>query len=397
MDHFSPSVLLSDSRRPILLEEEQELAFQADVTIYEGDQKTKYIHGVVFITTHRLIWMDSTHKLHPISLSLSVAVSLETSSGGGLTRASPKVHIELSDRRQVRLSCKSGGHNALHSALYGALRDRAWERRRALPPGPSAPRRDPFDPSRAGVGGLMRAAEERKKETDTELQQAFSDLSALIDNAKGMVALAERFVAKQQKQASSQEEDNDFRSMMISMGIAMPVTKGSAGSLYHSQLAAQISDWLLRTLGIESKFGGMMALTDLYCFVNRARGTQLISPDDLYRACMLFEPLRLPVRLRRFDSGVLVVHTLDNTDQAIAKSMRDLVLIDGPQTAFDVARSRNVSIALATEQLLAAERLGALCRDETLDGVVFYLNVFTDATALAFHLRRPHQTPPPGR
>jgi len=47
----------------------------------------------------------------------------------------------------------------------------------------------------------------------------------------------------------------------------------------------------------------VIALTDLYCIFNRARGTEMISPDDLYRAALLFETLKLPVRLRKFDSG----------------------------------------------------------------------------------------------
>lgn len=51
----------------------------------------------------------------------------------------------------------------------------------------------------------------------------------------------------------------------------------------------------------------MIQLSDLYCYFNRARGTEMVSPEDLYRACVLFEALNLPVRLRRFDSGVLVV------------------------------------------------------------------------------------------
>ena len=51
----------------------------------------------------------------------------------------------------------------------------------------------------------------------------------------------------------------------------------------------------------------MMTVTDVYCFFNRARGTELISPEDLYRSCVLFDELQLPVRLRKFDSGVLVV------------------------------------------------------------------------------------------
>lgn len=87
---------------------------------------------------------------------------------------------------------------------------------------------------------------------------------------------------------------------------------------------------------------------------------ELISPEDLYRACVLFEELNLPVRLRRFESGVLVVqyyiqhaqiytcyyfdlhaHTL--SDSTIAEQMKDLVDKHGPLSSLAVAKYKQVS------------------------------------------------------
>lgn len=96
----------------------------------------------------------------------------------------------------------------------------------------------------------------------------------------------------------------------------------------------------------------MLALPDLYSLFNRARGTSLVSPDDLYRACVLFEELGVPVRLKKFESGVLVVQSVNYNDDTIGKQIADLIRLDGPQTAFEVARTKNISIALATEELL---------------------------------------------
>jgi len=171
--------------------------------------------------------------------------------------------------------------------------------------------------------------------------------------------------------------------MLISVGIASPVTKESAGSLYHTQLSRQLADWLRGPL----EKHGMISLQDLYCIFNRARGTEMISPDDLYRACVLFEQLKLPVRLRRFDSGVLVVQSLNQTDAAVGKQISDLIRLDGPQSAFDLAKNKNISIALATEQLLTAEKLGIVCRDETYGGLVFYLNFFNDLKLVDLFLK----------
>jgi ESCRT-II complex subunit VPS36 len=51
------------------------------------------------------------------------------------------------------------------------------------------------------------------------------------------------------------------------------------GALYHEELAKQLADSLQKHLAKN----GMIALTDAYCLYNRARGTDLISPEDMYR------------------------------------------------------------------------------------------------------------------
>ncbi|RVW23844.1 Vacuolar protein sorting-associated protein 36 [Vitis vinifera] len=63
------------------------------------------------------------------------------------------------------------------------------------------------------------------------------------------------------------------------------------------------------------KAGGMINLIDIYCLFNRARGTgfviffKLISPEDLLQACSIWEKFDVPVMLRKFDSGVMVIQT----------------------------------------------------------------------------------------
>jgi ESCRT-II complex subunit VPS36 len=37
----------------------------------------------------------------------------------------------------------------------------------------------------------------------------------------------------------------------------------------------------------------VVSLTDLYCLYNRARGTELVSPDDLLQAVRLMDSLHL--------------------------------------------------------------------------------------------------------
>jgi len=279
----------------------------------------------------------------------------------------------------LKLSFRSGNRDNFLAKFKAVLKTRSWEK-------VSEPtkQKEVFATSKAGITGIIRTTETKSKETDKTLQQAFTDINALMEKAKDMVGLAEKIQAILSKENTGNEADNELRSVLISIGIQSPVTKDSAGSLYHSQLSRQLADWLHKPL---ERLGGMVTLPDLYCAFNRARGTEMISPDDLYRACVLFEELHLPVRLRRFDSGVLVVQSMSQTDDAIAKQITDLIRLDGPQTAFDVARTKNISIAFATDQLLTAERLGAVCRDETYEGVVFYLNFFSDVNLVKLYLK----------
>ena len=48
--------------------------------------------------------------------------------------------------------------------------------------------------------------------------------------------------------------------------------------MYHQALSLEVEKFLATII---DKLGGVVGLVDLYCMYNRARGTDLISPDDL--------------------------------------------------------------------------------------------------------------------
>lgn len=71
----------------------------------------------------------------------------------------------------------------------------------------------------------------------------------------------------------------------------------------------------------------MMTLTDVYCRVNRARGLELLSPEDLLHASRRLAPLGLPIVLRSFDSGVMVLQIRSHDDNAVVDRITELVNI----------------------------------------------------------------------
>lgn len=149
-----------------------------------------------------------------------------------------------------------------------------------------------------GVAGIMHREHTKTSEAGKSLQQAFQDLAALMTMAEQMVALAERFrgvtssmdeTAGSSGSNSDEVMDRDTQLQLISMGITSPVTKESAGARYHTELLRQLADFLTGPL---KRSGGLMMLPDVYCLFNRARGTELVSPDDLLKACENFQQVR---------------------------------------------------------------------------------------------------------
>jgi ESCRT-II complex subunit VPS36 len=147
--------------------------------------------------------------------------------------------------------------------------------------------------------------------------------------------------------------------------------------------------------------GGIMSLVDLWAVFNRLRGgIELVSPLDFEKAAKMWEVLGMPVRLRRFRSGLLVVQERGRTDgktvQAVLGWLRDglagqvdlngevapknevstLKAFGRSTTAQETAERFGWSVGVASEELEMAEDLGAVCRDQCLDGVRFWENRF---------------------
>lgn len=122
--------------------------------------------------------------------------------------------------------------------------------------------------------------------------------------------MMERYSVKVKSMEKSSEKEGDadeislLNSLMLDMGIISPVTRENAGSAYYHQLARQLAEFLTTCM---PNYGGIMTLSDIYCLFNRARGVELVSPDDLFEACHLQQVLQLGFHMRKFASGLIVL------------------------------------------------------------------------------------------
>uniref|UniRef100_A0A8C5G2U1 Vacuolar protein-sorting-associated protein 36 n=1 Tax=Gouania willdenowi TaxID=441366 RepID=A0A8C5G2U1_GOUWI len=378
MDRFSWSNGLLEINETLVIQ-------QRGVRLYDGDDKVRrgYNNLNNNIKTCSYILLSECC----ISMPLSLIIFFEEQAAGIGKSAKIVIHLhpaaankepgpyQNSKYSYIKLSFKEHGQIEFYRRLTEEMTRRRWEEKpvsQTSPVGPQAGR------TRAvGIVGIERKIEERRKETDKNISEAFEDLSKLMEKAKEMVEVSRSIANKiKDKQGDiSEDETIRFKSYLLSMGIANPVTRETHGSgtHYHLQLAKQLGDMLQAPL---EERGGMMSLTEVYCLVNRARGMELLSPEDLVNACKMFESLKLPLRLRVFDSGVMVVQLQSHSEEEMIASALDSVTDKGSLTAEEFAKLLGLSVLLSKERLLLAEKMGHLCRDDSVEGLRFYPNLF---------------------
>jgi ESCRT-II complex subunit VPS36 len=117
---------------------------------------------------------------------------------------------------------------------------------------------------------------------------------------------------------------------MFNMGMTTDftsmVSKDSSGKNYHSALGQEIEKFLDKVL---DKFGGVVGLVDLYCMYNRARGLDLISPDDLRIAAEEINRTSSKYMLKSYKSGVVTIQSRMFNEDSYYKRLADAIAETG--------------------------------------------------------------------
>ena len=318
----------------------------------------------------------------------------------------------------IKFSFRAGGDKIFYERLKGAMTQRKWLLQNAPPIPKPNQRSDGISDGatlgqgnedsiltdgrafKVGIAGLERRGLELRKNNETVIGSAFEDLETLMASAKEIVALAETFSKR------NADKPCETNSLLLEsfQALGMVTTKdmlgSSAGSepLYLSELSRNLAEYLTDDArGVLRKEGGIMNLCDLWAVFNRGRGgVELVSPADFVKAAHLWEKLGLPVRLRRFKNGLLVVQGHDRTDDRTITQLLawlqelhtiqpdtdvawDWVTFGRGVTAQEAAQKFGWSVGVASEELEMAEDKGALCREEGLEGTRFWENWIVDS------------------
>ncbi|KIX02332.1 uncharacterized protein Z518_08273 [Rhinocladiella mackenziei CBS 650.93] len=310
----------------------------------------------------------------------------------------------------IKFSFRNGGDRIFYDRLKNAMIQRKW----LLPNAPPVPRADndrsptPFSSasptvssqSRAvsvGIAGLEQRGLQTRKNNEAVLGNAFEDLEALMASAKDIVALAERFAMESGSEIGLAGASSDPLLSQSAAALGMTTTRDllgdSSNTLYISELARNLAEYATDDgRGILRRQGGTMSLVDLWAMFNRSQnGVELVSPSDFYKAAEAWDRLGLPVKLRRFKSGLLVVQRRNASDEKTINQIKEWLKslrvpeAEGPPpwdweaygfgvTAQQAATKFGWSLGVASEELEMAEERGVLCREESVEGLKFWFN-----------------------
>lgn len=398
----------------------------------QGSWSSRQDHLSLTLTTHR--WIFSLVVVMPQNQVVSRFVHLSNvhtvqPSGGPTLRhpnASYKVIVSTYTYGDLIVSCANSkqARDSIVETCRTALSRKAWERATKFQEAQQATRL--VTRRKVGVDHILTTRKLQHQRASQVAQTALSgDAEALLQEASALLQVIQKYTALLQKEAqqaqSSVDKDNDkddeteqqadkLSTMLQDMGMTSGLTKdhfvvtssgggamrrgrrrGSrkttaqdAEHAYYEWLARQVVDFLLPRLSTSTSSsssvpknknnntGGIMSLTDVYCLFNRARGTNLISPQDLRTACELLPDLHLGITTKTFRSGIIVLQL-----EASQTRLDDLLKLC-PITALEASHTLQVSPLLALEQLQDAEQDGHLCRDVTLETTRFYPNRFSE-------------------
>lgn len=330
---------------------------------------------------------------------------------------------ESEDPVSIKFSFRSGGDKTFYERLKGAMIQRKWLTANA-PPLPNAldgmRRSDPGSPtsggsdqrssprsSRVGIAGLEQLGKQTQKDNELVIGSAFEDLESLMALDKQVSALAQKIAREFGDDANSTTFDPNLDTIEPGMTATRDMLSNSSASekIYISELSRSLAEYVTdERRGLLRNRGGAMSLVDLWATFNNQRkrdGAELVTPDDFHNAATMWSSLGLPVRLKQFKSGLLAVQRLDMSDDRVVEQLRrwlesfkkspplddmtvntnvtwDWAHYGSGVTAHDAAKRFGWSLGIATEELEMAEERGVLCREDSIEGLKFWLNFFDE-------------------
>ncbi|KAK2964189.1 putative Vacuolar protein sorting-associated protein 36 [Blattamonas nauphoetae] len=385
---FGLSVPRFDPKTQALeLEENERRVFTVDSVYISEDKKSydKANNFKVILTSSRVVFVREDELNRSLSLYIDMIIDYLFKQ-----KAFSKSYIQVThtlvsgSNATLFIHQKSKGLNELSEKL----KEEKLRRAKALAAS-QASTTIPDEPTKFEFkGGKSLSAQQAEDHLKSVVAGSFDDIDSLMQGARELLGLAQDYTRVLSRNLDtsqiSQSEKEDYLVFANELGIDSAVTRESAGTDYEKELSREFATLMFPIL---ERSGGTMTLVDAYATYNRARGINLISPDDLIKCTKLFPSLNISLRVSSLKSGVSVVHLLSHGEEQM-KEKTLAYLRTKKETGFgysilDVAAHLNISSVLAKQYLLSCEENNLICRDEVSDTTLFYPNFFLNKADLA--------------
>ncbi|OBA24384.1 hypothetical protein METBIDRAFT_28912, partial [Metschnikowia bicuspidata var. bicuspidata NRRL YB-4993] len=218
----------------------------------------------------------------------------------------------------VKISFRKGGDAEFFKHLNETIDKMKWEAleakggisddsTRVLPTREATPR-----VQSRGIQGLVKIGEFQRKQTELILSLSLEDLEQLMQKAQEILELTSSFGSLIKK---PQAPSSIMSPLLVSLTL----------SIYHQELAKHMCEYLLNFK--LTKFSSMITSQDLFASYNRFSimsqgfGGDLVTTQNFQKCLQLFEALSLPVKLKTYQSGLVVItqrlHDLQEIHQVI--------------------------------------------------------------------------------
>eukprot|EP00558_Chaetoceros_sp_UNC1202_P012177 CAMPEP_0197236630 /NCGR_PEP_ID=MMETSP1429-20130617/3674_1 /TAXON_ID=49237 /ORGANISM="Chaetoceros sp., Strain UNC1202" /LENGTH=414 /DNA_ID=CAMNT_0042695455 /DNA_START=59 /DNA_END=1304 /DNA_ORIENTATION=- len=308
----------------------------------------------VTLTSHRIVFQPASSTKNEAHFLHHCAIKSQQTTGGKWTsNRSFKIIIETVTHGSFHLIFREGktDRDAFSDTFSKALQRKQWEETYRLQENAknttAAGAGAALGMRKVGVDAIIQRNQEKHDRAKQLASEAFGkdgrkngskdararEVEVLFREAKELTSIIHKYVAtlEKNKDTTGKGEDDDdtkqFSSMLQDMGMITALTK-DASSAYHETLARQIADFLRNNnTFITSKGGcGIITLTDVYCLFNRARGANMISPEDLIESLAMMERLGLGMKLRKsIESGVSLLQESSFDDSVMAKKLIEYI------------------------------------------------------------------------
>jgi len=322
--------------------------------------KLQHIGLKTRLTTHRLLWHCTQGSPMWIALRLDGVLRVELTSA--FMRTS-HCAVQLSSGRTVDIRFNDAKRaNEFTSQMQAACTAGRW-------------RQGSYEVAQLrGISAVLAKREAKQQVVGETLDVALTDLSALKQYASQTVAAARAVAAKQQQGGG---DADGVQSLLEDFGLMgsdgrLVVKGGSTSSDIQADVQRVCEAALTKRGGL-----GMLLAHDVFCLVNRARGTALVSPEEVMSALTACGAAGR-LKLRTLGSTGAYAACLPSSSDAVANEKLLGLAKVGPLSAFQLGKDLGLTTAEAQYLLRDAESRAVLVRDEAPDGVFYYRNFFAD-------------------